>query len=298
MAAKISQDAGPDTQTVVSTLVEQAREHRAGLKGSVALVPTMGALHDGHIEHIRVCRELADHVLVSVFVNPTQFGPVEDFQGYPRSLQVDIQKCAQAGATGVFTPSVDELYPATRPEVVVDVPSLTADLEGRHRPDHFQGVCRVVAKLLNIFRPDFVSFGRKDYQQLRVIQAMVHDLMIPVRVVEIPTVREADGLAMSSRNRRLDADQRQRAVGLYKALLCAKQLVEQDGETDPRAVEQAMHAVLQAHQIEDGHTAIRHPQTLIEPACIEPALTGGVIALVAGKVGPVRLIDNMLLGGS
>jgi pantoate--beta-alanine ligase len=298
MASKTGPQAGPDMQTVVTTHTQQAREHRAALVGSVALVPTMGALHDGHIEHIRVCRGLADHVLVSVFVNPTQFGPGEDFERYPRALEADIQRCAQAGAAGVFTPSVDELYPPTRAGVVIDVPSLTADLEGRHRPDHFQGVCRVVAKLLNIFRPDFVSFGRKDYQQLRVVQTMVRDLMIPTRVVEVPTVREADGLAMSSRNLRLDTGQRQRALGMYKALLCARRLVEQDGETDSRAVEKAMHAVLEAHHVEVDYTAVRHPQTLTEPACIEPALSDGVIALVAGSVGPVRLIDNMLLGGS
>ncbi len=297
MTATTGQHARQDMQTVVTRTVGQAREHRAGLQGKVALVPTMGALHDGHTEHIRICRGLADHVLVSVFVNPTQFGPGEDFQKYPRSQEVDIKKCAQAGAAGVFTPSVDELYPPTKPGVDIEVPSLSADLEGQQRPGHFQGVCRVVAKLLNIFHPDFLSLGQKDYQQLRVIEAMLADLMMHVRVVEIPTVREPDGLAMSSRNRSLDAEQRQRALGLSKALRQARSLVEEEGETDPQAVEQAMCSVMQAHQIDVDYAVLRHPKTLGELTCVEPTLTGGVIALTAGRVGTVRLIDNMRLGG-
>ncbi len=296
MPTKPNTEAGADSLAAVLCNVDAARTYRAGLEGTVALIPTMGALHDGHLEHIRVCRGLADHVLVSIFVNPTQFTQGEDYQRYPRSLEVDIRKCAEAGATGVFTPNAEELYPPGQLDIEIDSPALTGGLEGRDRPGHFQGVCRVVVKLLNILQPDIVSFGRKDYQQLRVVQAVVADLMMPVRVIEVPTVREADGLAMSSRNVRLDAEQRRRGLGLYKALMAAKRLVEQDGETDPKAVEQAMCAVLQSHQVEIGYAAVRHPQTLSELECVEPALTGGVVALVAGDVGAVRLIDNMLLG--
>lgn len=286
----------PDTKIDVLTGLDAMRAYRRDLDGSVALVPTMGALHDGHLQHIRVCREHADHVLVSVFVNPTQFNEQADFQKYPRTLEVDIRHCAQAGAAAVFAPEVGAIYPGSLPPVEIDVPTLTGDLEGRERPGHFQGVCRVVTKLLNIVQPDVVSFGRKDYQQLCVVQTLVDDLMLPVRIVRIPTVREPDGLAMSSRNVRLTPELRPHATGLFKALNAAKQMVEQDGETDPQAVEQAMASVLRAHQIEVGYAVVRHPQTLGELSCIEPTLTDGVIALVAGRLGDVRLIDNLLLG--
>lgn len=284
------------TKMAVLTSVDETRAYRKSLRGTVALVPTMGALHEGHLQHIRVCREHADHVLVSIFVNPTQFNENDDFQKYPRTLDVDIRHCAEAGASAVFAPNVDAIYPPALPSVEIDAPTLTSDLEGQDRPGHFQGVCRVVVKLLNIVQPDIVSFGRKDYQQLCVIQAVIDDLMLPVKIVHVPTVREPDGLAMSSRNQRLGSEERQRATGLFKSLNAAKQLIEQDEETDPEAVEQAMTAVLRAHQIEVGYTAVRHPQTLAKLSCIEPALTGGVIALVAGRLGGVRLIDNMLLG--
>lgn len=296
MPAKDRVQSVPDTIPAVLTTVSDARAYRRELTGKVALVPTMGALHEGHLQHIRVCRQHADHVIVSVFVNPTQFNEKQDYQKYPRTLDVDIRLCAEAGADAVFAPEADELYPPAQIPAEVNVPSVAGVLEGRDRPGHFQGVCRVVVKLLNIIQPDLVSFGRKDYQQLRVVSAVVSDLLMPVRILEIPTVREPDGLAMSSRNMRLTPEQRQRAPGLFKALSAAKQLVEQDGETDPHAVEQAMRAVLRAHQVEVGYTAVRHPQTLGELECVEPALTGGVIALVAGHVGEVRLIDNMLLG--
>lgn len=285
-----------DTKITVLTGVDDARAHRRALSGSVALIPTMGALHEGHLQHIRLCRKLADHVLVSIFVNPTQFNDPEDFKKYPRVLEDDIRKCADAGADAIFAPQADELYPPTDIPVEVNIPTLTNGLEGADRPGHFQGVCRVVVKLLNIIQPDIVSFGRKDYQQLCVVQAVVDDLMMPVRIARVPTVREPDGLAMSSRNTRLKPEQRKRAAGLYKALNAAKQMIEQDGETDPEIVEQAMQTVMRSHQIEVGYAVVRHPQTLGELSCIEPSLTGGVIALVAGQLGEVRLIDNMLLG--
>jgi len=257
----------------------------------------MGALHEGHLQHIRLCRKIADHVLVSIFVNPTQFNDAEDFNKYPRVFEGDLRQCVEAGADAVFAPEAEALYPPTQIPIEVDVPMLTDQLEGADRPGHFQGVCRVVAKLLNIIQPDIVSFGHKDYQQLCVVDAMIEDLMLPIRIARVPTVRESDGLAMSSRNVRLDPDSRRRAVGLYKALNAARKMVEQDGETDPEVVEQAMQTVMRSHQFEIGYAVVRHPQTLGELSCIEPKLTGGVIALVAGSLGDVRLIDNMLLGG-
>jgi len=284
------------TQAVVFTGVDELREYRASLSGTLALIPTMGALHEGHLQHIRHCRSQADHVIVSIFVNPTQFNQNDDFQAYPRTLEVDIQACSDAGATCVFTPDAEGMYPPDQIGAQIDVPAISQMLEGADRPGHFQGVCRVVVKLIHVVRPDFVSFGRKDYQQLCVIKAVVDDLMMPVRVVEVPTVREADGLAMSSRNKRLETEQRKRALGLFKSLCAGKRLVEEDGETDPQAVEQVMRSVMESHQIDVGYAVVRHPKTLGELSCIEPSLTGGVIALVAGRVGPVRLIDNMLLG--
>lgn len=290
-------DPGVESGVMVVSEVQALREYRAGLTGTVALIPTMGALHEGHLQHIRRCKALADHVVVSIFVNPTQFNQSDDYQAYPRTLDVDIRACAEAGAACVFTPDAEQMYPPKQVAVEIDVPVISGVLEGADRPGHFQGVCRVVTKLLNIVQPDMVSFGRKDYQQLSIIKAVVADLMMPVRVVEVPTVREPDGLAMSSRNRRLDAEQRKRSLGLFKALCAGKRLVEEDGESDPQAVEQAMRSVMESHQIEVGYAAIRHPKTLGELSCIEPGLTGGVIALVAGQVGAVRLIDNLLLGG-
>lgn len=283
--------------TVLKT-VEAVRTYRRGLPGRVALVPTMGALHEGHLRHIHVCRDHADHVLVSVFVNPTQFNEKQDYELYPRNLSEDLTRCAEAGADAVFAPEVEVLYPPGAVATEVDVPVLTADLEGRDRPGHFEGVCRVVVKLLNVVQPDLVSFGRKDYQQLCVVRAVIEDLMMPIEIIEIPTVREADGLAMSSRNLRLNPQERQHALGLYKSLLAARQMVEQEGETDPSLVEDAMVSVMQAHQVDVNYAAIRHPTTLARLECIEPRLSGGVVALVAGRVGPVRLIDNMLVGQS
>jgi len=280
-----------------ATTIEQIRTARTALRGSVGFVPTMGALHEGHLSLIRHARMLTDHVLVSIFVNPTQFGPNEDFKRYPRTLDADLKGCEAAGATGVFYPDADEMYPLGQPVCEVNVPELTRDLEAGPRPTHFAGVCRVVLKLFNIVQPDVACFGQKDYQQLRVVQAMATDVQLPLRVVGAPTVRESDGLAMSSRNRFLTPEQRQHAVGIIKALREAKMLVEQAGEMNPQRVEEAMSQTMRAHHFEVDYATIRHPHTLAKLDCIEPALTGGVVALVAGRLGTVRLLDNMVLAG-
>jgi pantoate--beta-alanine ligase len=279
-----------------STTIADLRRQRHGLRGTVAFVPTMGALHAGHASLMQAGLRLADHVIVSIFVNPTQFGPHEDFHRYPRPLERDLALCERTGVAGVFHPSVEEMYPPGQPECVIEVPAVAAELEGALRPGHFRGVCRVVAKLLNIVQPDVACFGRKDYQQLKVVEAMVADLALPLRVVGLLTVREADGLALSSRNAYLNAEQRRHAVGLFKALSEARAMVEERGETDPATVEAAIRMVVQAHQMQVDYAVMRHPQTLATLDSIDPPLTGGAVALVAARLGLVRLIDNMLLG--
>jgi len=276
--------------------VSDLRSLRRDLKGTVALVPTMGALHAGHRSLIDAGRKLADHVIVTIYVNPTQFGPKEDFSKYPRTLADDLAMCEAAGAAGVFNPPTDEVYPPNQVECDVRIPSLDAVLEGEFRPGHFAGVCRVVAKLFNMAQPDVACFGRKDFQQLKVIEAMTDDLALPIRIVGCPTLRAPDGMAMSSRNRYLPPESHRHALGLFKALSEARAMVEERGETDPRAVESVMHTVLAAHKVQVQYAVVRHPHTLLKLDCIEPSLTGGVVALIAGKVGEVRLIDNMMLG--
>jgi len=187
------------------------------------------------------------------------------------------------------------MYPRGQAECHIDVPALARVLEGEFRPGHFAGVCRVVAKLLNIVQPDVVCFGQKDYQQYKVVEAMVADLCLPVHIQRVATVREADGLAMSSRNVYLTAVQRPRALGLHKALLTAARLIGEQGETDPEAVESAMRTVLASHRLSVDYAVLRHAQTLLPVDCLEPAL-GGVVALIAARCDAVRLIDNMLIG--
>lgn len=278
--------------------IDDMRLARAQMSGRVALVPTMGALHAGHMALVERARRVGHQVVVSIFVNPTQFGPHEDFEQYPRPLEDDLAACKDAGVDAVFTPTADQMYPPTETPAHLSVPALARDLEAAHRPGHFEGVCRVCCKLFNIVRPDAAVFGRKDYQQLRVIECLVADLNLPLRIEAVDTKREEDGLAISSRNRYLDAEQRPRAVGLFKALQQAGKMVEESGETDPEAVESAMAAVMIAHHVEVDYAVVRHPQTLRPVDCVDPSLSGGVTALVAGRLGPTRLLDNMLLGAT
>ncbi len=247
----------------------------------------MGALHEGHLSLIRQAREQGDVVWVSVFVNPTQFGPAEDFERYPRDLEADVNLCAEAGADGVFAPPASEMYPKGLLETVLDVPVLSADLEGANRPGHFVGVCRVVMKLLQLIRPDAVMFGKKDYQQWRVIESMLRDLIVPVRVVGCETVREPDGLAMSSRNVYLTGEQREQALGLSRALDEAERRI-QGGERVAGNIEAAMRQEIQAAGLEPDYAAVRVRETLSEMARVD----GPCVALVAGRLGKVRLLDN------
>ncbi|MEM1445824.1 MAG: pantoate--beta-alanine ligase [Planctomycetota bacterium] len=263
----------------------------------VALVPTMGALHEGHLSHLDVAREQVGdasgggQVLVSVFVNPTQFGPSEDFEKYPRDLEADAARCEARGADAIFCPSQEQMYPPNEPATELNVPSVAADLEGSLRPGHFAGVCRVVMKLFGLVRPDVATFGRKDFQQLAVIRALVADLCVPVRIVEVATRREPDGLAMSSRNAYLDADQRRSALGLFEALKTAEGAWLQ-GQRDPARLEEAMRAVLEGYGItEIDYATVRDAATLAPD--LQPGLPA--VALIAARLGETRLIDNLAL---
>lgn len=258
----------------------------------IALVPTMGALHDGHLSLVRAALERADYVAVSVFVNPTQFAPGEDFTAYPRDLARDLDLLGAEGVDLVFTPSSEVMY-ATDAEVMVEPGPLGSVLEGATRPTHFRGVCTVVAKLLNITAPDLAFFGEKDFQQLAVIRRMVRDLDLPVKVVGCPIVRECDGLAMSSRNVYLSRDERAAATVLYRALRSAETLAL-DGERDARVLEEAMRSLVESEPL----AAIDYA-AVVDAATLQPLETlgsCGARALIAARVGATRLIDNLALG--
>ncbi len=321
--------------------IEQCRQTRGQFQ-SLALVPTMGALHAGHVALIAEARRRAPHVAVSIFVNPTQFGPKEDYDKYPRPLEADLKKCADAGVDFVFHPSAEEMYPQLRPasaapvkltapeahsmetrsgdsasdlkrtlpsastpplqpsasaaDIVVDLPALTSVLEGKHRPGHFRGVCQVVAKLFNILRPDAATFGQKDFQQLRVLSAMTEALNWPIQIVGVPTVREPDGLALSSRNQYLSTDQRQRALAIPRAMLAAQEEVKQGIRQTNRLV-----ATMQKILLDVG-TLGRVPVSIdyvaaVDPITLKPAdvLDKPVVLAIAARVGLTRLIDNVVV---
>jgi len=259
---------------------------------TVGFVPTMGALHAGHAALVRAARRTSGFAVVSVFVNPTQFGPKEDFAKYPRTLEADQKVCTEAGADLIFAPSVEEMYPE-RSVAVVEVKGLDEVLDGASRPGHFRGVCTVVLKLFNIVRPDVAHFGAKDYQQARIITQMVRDLNVPVEVRVEPTVREPDGLAMSSRNRYLSPTERASAPGIYQALRNVRDRARA-GEIDAARLESALAAELAAipgarvdyARVVDADT-LRPIARLDRPA----------VAAVAVFLGATRLIDNVSFGG-
>ena len=264
--------------------------------GAVAFVPTMGALHAGHLSLVGEARRHAPKTILSVFVNPTQFGPREDFTRYPRPIEDDLAVCEKAGVDAVFLPSVDDMYPAGA-RVLVDMPELTGVLEGKHRPGHFQGVCQIVAKLFNIVRPITACFGRKDFQQLRIIQAMAAALDLPVDVIGCPTLREADGLAMSSRNRYLTLDQRARALSISRALYLAGEAFDGGARQASRLVTIMQRTLLDVGSF--GHV----PLSIDYVACVDPntlkpveQIESPVVCCIAARVGDTRLIDNVTLG--
>lgn len=259
----------------------------------VGLVPTMGALHDGHVRLIERCRDEADWVAVSIFVNPTQFGPGEDFSRYPRTLEADLDRCRAAGAKLVFSPTPAAIYPNGPQSTFVEVPGLSDVLEGASRPAHFRGVATVVLKLFEIVRPDVAVFGQKDYQQQLVIRRMVQDLHVPVRIVTEPTVREPDGLAMSSRNRYLDPDERRAALVLYRALARAREAVL-GGESSANRVRQILGETIKSNErVHLDYAEVADADTLEPLDRLGPG--SRAVALMAARVGSTRLIDNLAL---
>ena len=276
---------------VVSTIDETrraiAQARQAGK--SIGFVPTMGALHAGHLSLVETARQENDFVVVSIYVNPTQFEQYDDFHHYPRTLDDDRARLAGC-ADLVFAPSDPVMYPEGF-STYVEPPAIAKHWEGEHRAGHFRGVATVVLKLLLVVQPDRAYFGEKDYQQLLVVRHLVRDLDVPVTIVGCPLVREADGLALSSRNVRLAPDQRRRALGLYQALDAARQAVA-SGKTDAGQILALMRDHLEAAGVDRiDYVAV------VDPATLEPVgrITGPVQALVAAYVGPVRLIDNMRL---
>lgn len=275
--------------------ISEFRSKRQALEGSVALVPTMGALHRGHLSLIALAKAKYAHVIVSIFVNPTQFAPHEDFDKYPRPLEHDLALCKEAGVAGIFNPTPLAMYPQGLVPCDVSVPQIAKELEGVSRPDHFAGVCRVVAKLFNIVQPNAAVFGQKDLQQLLILNAMVEDLNFPIEMIAGPTLREADGLAMSSRNVYLTPQGRRHALGLAKALAEARVMVRDQGESDPQAVEAAMARTIVAHHMTLDYAVIRHARTLAPVECVDPEAGDGVAAILAARIDGVRLIDNAIL---
>jgi pantoate--beta-alanine ligase len=268
----------------VADSVAELRRLRAELPGPVALVPTMGALHEGHRTLVRAAKELAGSVVVSVFVNPTQFGPGEDFDRYPRTWDADLAALAEEGADVVFHPPVDEVYPPGSVGVTVQPGPLGGVLEGAVRPGHFAGVLTVVAKLFGLVRPDVALFGEKDYQQLTLIRAMARELALGLDVVGVPTVREDDGMALSSRNRYLTPDQRATAAALSRALRAGAGA----GPGGADAVVTAARDVLAtAPELVLDYLELTDPD--LGPA---PAVGPGRL-LVAARAGSTRLIDNV-----
>ncbi len=258
---------------------------------SVALVPTMGNLHAGHFALLKQARSRCDRVVASIFVNPTQFGPGEDFATYPRSLAQDQAGLADLGCDVAFTPEVDTMYPfgienATR----VHVPQITEILEGAHRPGHFDGVTTVVSKLFHLVQPDMAVFGRKDYQQLKVIERMTRDLGLPINIVGAETQREDDGLALSSRNQYLSADERRTAAQIHVTLQQMRELLATG--KDRSMIEQASASRLRRLGFEPDYVAIRRAADLAEPDTGEGE---HLVGLIAARLGRTRLIDNLAL---
>ncbi len=277
----------------VTGKIEEIREWVAQARAAgkrIGLVPTMGALHVGHVSLIETAAQQCDFVVVSIFVNPTQFGPGEDFEKYPRPIEQDLAICERHGAAAVFAPTPAEMYPRENLSWVTVV-GMTESLCGRSRPNHFRGVTTVCTKLFNIVGPDVAFFGQKDAQQAAVIRRMVADLNMPLEIVVCPTVRESDGLAISSRNQYLRVEQRREAPAIYRALEQGRETIE-GGATDPDEVRERMEAVLRnAAGLEVEYISLVDPETLEDVKRI----AGRVLIAVAARLGPARLIDNIMV---
>lgn len=267
---------------IYSLIDFERRENRR-----VGLVPTMGALHEGHLSLVTRAKQDCDSTVATIFVNPTQFGPNEDFSKYPRTLESDLVKLASVGCDYVFVPAADEIY---RPghSTYVDPPHVASQWEGAIRPGHFRGVTTIVLKLFMMVPAHIAFFGRKDYQQVAVIRGMVEDLNLPIRIETCETIRESDGLAMSSRNRYLTSDERERALSLSRALNTAREMIS-TGERDVSKIETAMNDVLLAAPVDKiDYAKIVHAETL-EPLT---HVDSPAVAILAARLGSTRLIDN------
>lgn len=277
---------------VESSLTETRRFVRAARQQgrSVGCIPTMGALHRGHVSLIEIARKECDFVVATIFVNPTQFGPEEDFTRYPRTLDTDLEMCRAAGADLIFTPPVSAMYTASA-QTIVRVTELAEVLEGSHRPGHFDGVSTVVAKLFNVTEPDRAYFGQKDFQQQLIIRQMVVDLDQPVGIITCPIIREADGLALSSRNRYLSVAERQQASQLYQALKLAETLAEETTLAPPEIARRMADHLKSVGGIDVRYAVIADSVTLE----LLTERSDSAVALLAVKVGSTRLIDNQIL---
>ncbi len=273
------------------TTLSDLRAARLSLKGTVGLVPTMGYLHEGHLSLIRQAKAECDHVIVTIFVNPTQFGPSEDLSKYPRDLERDLNLISPLGVDIVWNPTAEVMYP-TGYQTWVEVEAMTQPLEGSMRPGHFKGVTTVVAKLFNATQPDKAYFGQKDAQQAAVIRQMVRDLNFPLEVMICPTTREADGLAMSSRNKYLSEAERKAAVVLFRSLSAAKELYE-SGERDAEKIRGKMKEILASEPLaQTQYVSCADYDTLAELNEIK----GKALLSMAVFLGKTRLIDNFILG--
>jgi pantoate--beta-alanine ligase len=260
----------------------------------IGFVPTMGNLHAGHHSLVDIARARSDVVVASVFVNPTQFGPNEDFARYPRTPDADAEGLAAHGCDALYLPPVEDLYPhGAQASVKVVVPELPDQLEGAIRPGHFDGVATVVAKLFNLVRPQLAVFGRKDYQQLLVIRRLVRDMRYPIEIVGAPIVREAGGLAMSSRNQYLDDDARGRAGAIHATLHWMRERVLAGGE-DIGAIESGARARLEQAGLVPDYAVLRRSEDLGPPDRMPPST---LVALIAARAGATRLIDNLAIAG-
>ncbi len=269
----------------------QERAEKLRLSGeTIAFVPTMGFFHEGHLELMRVGRKAGSKLVISIFVNPIQFGPSEDFERYPRDMEGDLQKAKEVGVDIVFMPSVDEMYPEGF-QTKVAVRDLTQHLCGLSRPGHFDGVTTVVSKLFNIVKPHVAIFGQKDYQQLTVISRMVMDLNMDIKIIGVPTVREPDGLAMSSRNTYLGKEERESALCLVKSLELAQNLLD-TGEDNPMMIKERIEELIREYPYtEIDYVSVCDPDTLDE---LESISDRALVAL-AVRVGSARLIDNRII---
>lgn len=281
-------------QTITSAdqMTVLARELRRGGK-RIGFVPTMGALHEGHLSLVRTARARSDAVVVSIFVNPTQFGPNEDFSKYPRNLEQDSKMLGAEKADFIFYPSVEEMYPPGA-TTWVTVEGLSEKLDGRSRPGHFRGVTTVVSKLFHIVQPDIAFFGQKDAAQLAIIRTMVRDLKFDIEIVACPIVREKDGLAMSSRNSYLDSEQRRRALVLYRALMRVPFLVDKCETRSSELIAAGKQVLAEEPAVRVDYLEIVDPDTLDSL----PSLSKQALIAVAAYVGNTRLIDNIVVSPS